>query len=136
MTKATRLLVVLSMCMLAVTTQADSLCFSPVKKKTGDIDSERPWWKPFDYRVQVDEGPVVKPAEDSSTSYEFDGNQPMVKIWLGDEVVESFHVTEEMLAEGRNCIVFKNIYETWMVVEPWQAEKLCTCETAESRSSE
>lgn len=119
----------LLMGVLAMPAQADTLCFSPVKKKRGDISSERPWWKPFDYRVQVNDGPVVKPAEDASTPYDFDSERPLVKIWLGNEIVESFYVTEDMLAEGRNCIVFKNIYETWMIVERWQAEKLCNCKS-------
>ena len=136
MTKASALFVGLLICLLVMSAQADTLCFSPVKKKTGDISSDRPWWKPFNYRIQVDDGPVVKPEDESSTSYDFDSKRPLVKIWLGEEVVESFYVTEDMLAEGRNCVVFKNIYETWMIVEKWQAEKLCTCESGESESSE
>ena len=136
MNTASTLFAGLLICLLAVSTQADTLCFSPVQKKKGDIASERPWWKPFDYRVQVDDGPVVKPEEESSTPYDFNSNRPLVKIWLGDEIIESFHVSEDMLTEGRNCIVFKNLYETWMIVERWQAEKLCSCEPVESESSD
>jgi hypothetical protein len=50
----------------------------------------------------------------------------MVIIWLGDKIVESIRVKKEWLDEGRNCIYFKNIYETWSVVEAWQAKKLCS----------
>ncbi len=120
----------LCIALLAFPAQADILCFSPVKESDREGAAfERPWWKPFDYRVQVDDGPVVKPEEDSSTAYTFYSSRPLVKIWLGDELVESFYIPEEMLAEGRNCIVFKNLYETWMLVEKWQADRLCSCGT-------
>lgn len=114
-------------CLWFTTAHADALCFSPVKKRAGDISSERPWWVPFNYQVQVDDGPVIKPSSDSSTPYEFNSESPLVKIWLGDEIVESFNVPSEWLAEGRTCIYFKNIYETWSIVDKWQAEKLCSC---------
>lgn len=123
-------------CALAAPVHAGYLCFSPVKKKKGDIATDRPWWKPFNYRVQVDDGPVVKPEADSSTSYDFDSQRPLVRIYLGDKVVESFAVSEEMLSAGRNCIYFNNLYESWSIVEDWQAEKLCMCEPAESDSDE
>lgn len=104
-----------------------TLCFSPVKEREGDRSSDRSFWQPFDYRIQVDDGPVVVPSSEASMPYEFSTETPLVKIWLGEEVVESFYVRKEWLAEGRNCIYFKNLYETWAVVDRWQAEKLCTC---------
>jgi len=106
---------------------AESLCFSPVKEKPGDKDTKRLFWQAFDYKVQVDEGPIVTPSETESTKYKLSTQKPLVKILLGERVVESFYVKPEWLAEGRNCIYFKNIYETWSVVEKWQADKLCTC---------
>ena len=134
--KTSRLFVGLLVCLFAVSVHADTLCFSPVKKKRGDISSDRPWWKPFNYRVQVDDGPVVKPEKDSSTSYGFDSERPQVKIWLGDEIVESFYVERDMLSSGRNCIHFNNLYETWRIAELWQVEKLCTCESSEVEANE
>lgn len=126
----------LSMCMFVESAAAESLCFSPVKKKRGDIASDRPWWKPFNYRIQVDDGPVIKPEEGSSTSYEFNSERPLVKIWLGDEIVESFYIERDTLTSGRNCIHFNNLYETWRIAELWQAEKLCTCEPGDVDPSE
>lgn len=105
----------------------DTLCFSPVKERVGDRSSDRSFWQSFKYRIQVDDGPVIVPSSEASTPYEFSTEKPLVKIWLGDEIVESFYVREEWLAEGRTCIYFKNQYETWSVVEKWQAEKLCKC---------
>ena len=68
MTKANILLTGLLICMLAMSTHAETLCFSPVKKKIADIASERPWWKPFNYRVQVDDGPT------SDATLDYTGN--------------------------------------------------------------
>ena len=68
------------MCMSAESAAAETLCFSPVKKKRGDIASERPWWKPFNFRIQVDDGPFIKPEKDSSASYEFNSERPMVRL--------------------------------------------------------
>ena len=105
----------------------DTLCFSPVKERDGDVSSDRSFWQPFDYRIQVDDGPIIVPSGEDSTPYDFSIKTPLVKIWLGEKIVESFYVRSDWLSEGRNCIYFKNIYETWSVVERWQAEKLCTC---------
>jgi hypothetical protein len=105
-----------------------TLCFSPVQEKEGDVASDhRSWWQPFDYRVQVDDGPVVVPSAEESTPYSYTNDEPLVKIWLGGKVVESFRIDKDWLAEGRNCIYFKNLYETWTVAEKWQAERLCSC---------
>ena len=124
-------------CLALSPAHADLLCFSPVARKTGDLASDhREWWEPFDYRVQVDDGPIVKPSADTSTPYEFDSERPLVKIWLGDEIVESFYVPEEALEDGRNCIVFKNLYETWSIVGRWAAERLCSCDSEENETSQ
>ncbi len=106
---------------------ADSICYSPVAEKKGDIGSKRGSLEPFDYKIQVDDGPVVKPASDRSTRYPFSSSNPLVKIYLGNELVESFHIPDQLLAEGRNCVWFYNLYETWSIVETWQAAKLCKC---------
>jgi hypothetical protein len=111
-----------------VSGQAGYLCFSPVKEKEGDKSTERTFWQAFDYRVQVDNGPVVVPSETKSTRYEITNDNPRVKIFLGDELVESFRIKPEWLKQGRNCIYFKKIYETWSVVEKWQADRLCGCD--------
>src|SRR5262245_26354221 len=118
----------LALCFFApVALGADKLCFSPVKERVGDVSSKRSFWQRFDYRIQVDDGPVVVPSAERSTAYEFNSEEPLVKIWLGDKVVESFRVRREWVTEGRTCIYFKNQYETWSVVEKWQAEQLCGC---------
>jgi len=106
---------------------AGTLCFSPVKEKAGDKSTERGLWQSFNYRVQIDDGPVVTPSAEASTPYAFTSQDPLVKIWLGRIVVESFRVSRSQIAEGRDCIYFKNLYETWSVVEAWQARKLCSC---------
>ena len=106
---------------------ADELCFSPVKEKKGDKSTNRSFFQSFDYKIQVDDGPIIKPSSEDSTPYEFDTDTPLVKIWLGGKIVESFRVSQEQLSEGRNCIYFKNQYETWSVAEVWQAKKLCSC---------
>ena len=106
---------------------AGTLCFSPVIERDGDKSTERSFWQSFDYKVQVDNGPVVKPNDKESTPYSYGSKIPVVKIWLGDEVIESFTVKPEWIEEGRSCIYFYNIYETWSVVESWQAKKLCSC---------
>jgi hypothetical protein len=113
--------------MFATSTQADYLCFSPVKEKNGDKSTKRSFWQAFDYKVQVDDGPIVVPSETKSTKYEITNNNPLVKIYLGKKITESFRIKPEWLKEGRNCIYFKNLYETWSVVEKWQADKLCNC---------
>lgn len=107
--------------------EAESLCFSPVKEKSGDKDTHRSFWQAFDYKVQVDDGPVIIPSETKSTKYEILTKKPLVKIILGNKVIESFHIKAEWLKEGRNCIYFENMYETWALVEKWQAKKLCSC---------
>ena len=106
---------------------AGKLCFSPVKERAGDVSSKRTLWQRFDYRIQIDDGPVVVPSAERSTPYEFTSEEPLVKIWLGDKVVESFHVRRAWVAEGRTCVYFQNQYETWSVVEQWQVERLCGC---------
>ena len=106
---------------------ADELCFSSVKEKKGDKSTKRNFFQPFDYKIQVDDGPVIKPSSESSTAHEFSSDSPMVKIWLGNKIVESFRVRKTWLQECRDCIYFKNIYETWSVVEAWHAKKLCSC---------
>ena len=107
---------------------AEHLCFSAVKEFRGDKGStKRTFWQAFDYKVQVDDGPIVVPSDSKSMKYEIYSDSPMVKIYLGDKIVESFRVKQEWLKEGRNCIYFKNRYETWSVVEKWQANKLCNC---------
>jgi len=111
----------------SVSIQAESLCFSPVKEKKGDKDTKRSFWQSFDYKVQVDNGPVITPSETTSTKYEITTDRPLVKIMLGEKVIESFYVESKWLKEGRNCIYFKNIYETWSVIEKWQLKKLCSC---------
>ena len=108
---------------------AGELCFSPVKERAGDKSTKRSFFQSFDYKVQVDDGPIIKPSSENSTPYKFNSDSPMVKIWLGGKIVESFRVSKEWLDQGRNCIYFKNLYETWSVVEQWQAEKLCSCTT-------
>jgi len=112
---------------IASTSLAESLCFGPVREKTGDKDTKRSFWQPFDYKVQVDDGPIIVPSETDSTKYPISTQRPFVKIFLGDKVVESFYVEQEWIAQGRNCIYFKNLYETWSVVDQWQAGKLCGC---------
>lgn len=107
--------------------QAEILCFSEVKEKKGDKGTKRLSGQPFDYKVQVDKGPIITPSESESTTYKISTDRPLVKIILGNKVIESFYVKNEWLREGRNCIYFKNLYETWSVVEKWQADKLCTC---------
>ena len=116
-----------SVSVLAMQVRAETLCFSPVREKAGDKSTTRTWSQPFDYQVQIDDGPVIKPSADKSTSYEFRSNDPYVKIWLGDRVVESFRVPRAQIIEGRDCIYFKNLYETWSVVETRQAKKFCSC---------
>ncbi len=114
--------------MFASTTHAEYLCFSPVKEnKIEKGSTKRSFGQAFDYKVQVDDGPVVIPSETESTKYEITSDNPMVKIYLGDKIVESFRVKHEWLQKGRNCIYFKNLYETWSIVEKWQADKLCGC---------
>jgi hypothetical protein len=112
--------------------RADVLCFSPVKEKGGDKATKRRWWQPFDYRVQVDKGPLVRPRAEESTPYTHGSKDPEVKIWLGDKIVESFRISSESIEQGRNCVYFKNSYETWSVVEAWQAKKLCSCRNGET----
>ncbi len=112
---------------------ADTLCFSPVAKKSGDISSDRPWWVRFDYRIQVDNGPVIKPSPEDSTPYDFSTDSPLVKIWLGDDIKESFRVTREALADGRYCIYFNNLYESWSIAEKWQVDKLCSCQDSQAK---
>ena len=115
------------MVLIAFPVNAGELCFSPVKERKGDKSTKRSFFQPFDYKIQVDDGPVIKPSSEGSTSYEFSSDSPMVKIWLGDKIVESFRVRKEWIEKGRNCIYFQNMYETWSVVEAWQAKKLCSC---------
>lgn len=122
-----KLVHVLVLFCLTSASHAESLYFSPVKEKPGDKDTKRSFWQAFDYKVQVDDGPIITPSETNSTKYTISTQKPLVKVFLGKKVVESFYVEPEWLAEGRNCIYFKNIYETWSVVEKWQAKKLCTC---------
>ena len=122
-----KFLILILLILISSQVKAGELCFSPVKERKGDKSTKRSFFQPFDYRIQVDDGPVVKPSSESSTSYEFSSDSPMVKIYLGDKIVESFRVRKEWLEEGRNCIYFKNMYETWSVVEAWQAKKLCSC---------
>jgi hypothetical protein len=118
----------LTLCFFApVALGAGTLCFSPVKERVGDVSSNRSFWQRFDYRIQIDDGPVVVPAADGSTPYQFASEEPLVKIWLGKKVVESFRVRRAWVEEGRTCIYFQNQYETWSVVEQWQAERLCGC---------
>lgn len=112
---------------IPVLSNADALCFSPVKEKEGDKSTKRSFLQSFDYQVQVDSGPIIKPSETESTKYEIATKSPLVKIILSGDVVESFYVKSEWLEQGRNCIYFKNLYETWSVVEKWQAKKLCKC---------
>jgi hypothetical protein len=107
--------------------QADFLCFSPVKENKGDKNTKRSFWQSFDYKVQVDDGPIIVPSKNEGTMYETSSKSPLVKIYLGGKITESFRVKPEWLKEGRNCIYFKNLYETWSVVEKWQADKLCKC---------
>ena len=107
---------------------SETLCFSPVKEKKGDKSTDRGAFQSFDYKVQVNDGPIIVPSENSSTSYEYFGSNPLVKIWLGNKIFKSFEVKQEWLEEGRTCIYFKNLYETWSVVEKWQAKKLCSCQ--------
>ena len=122
-----KFIILILLILISSQVKAGELCFSPVKERKGDKSTKRSFFQPFDYRIQVDDGPVVKPSSESSTSYEFSSDSPMVKIYLGDKIVESFRVRKEWLEEGRNCIYFKNMYETWSVVEAWQAKKLCSC---------
>ena len=105
-----------------------SLCFSPVKEKEGDFDSKhRSWGQSFDYRVQVDNGPLVVPSSEAGTTYNYSSDSPLVKIWLGEKIVESFYVKEEWLAEGKSCIYFMNLYETWLVRKRTQLGTFCGC---------
>lgn len=113
--------------MLSANAYAQQLCFSPVKEKHGDRSSSRSRMQPFDYKVQVDSGAAIKPGSEGSTPYAFNSAEPLVKIWLGDRIVESFRVSRAWLDEGRNCIYFNSFYETWSVAETWQAKKLCSC---------
>ena len=124
MNKFTTILLIFLISLPAI---AGELCFSPVKEREGDKSTKRSFLQPFDYKIQVDDGPVIKPSSESSTPYQFVTDSPMVKIWLGGRVVESFRVPKERLNEGRNCIYFKDLYETWSIVEVWQAKKLCSC---------
>ena len=121
------ILILLMLLLISATVIADELCFSPVKEKKGDKSTKRKFFQSFDYKIQVDDGPIIKPSSEDSTSYEFHTDSPVVKIWLSGKVVESFRVSKDLLSEGRNCIYFKNMYETWSVVEAWQAKKLCSC---------
>lgn len=116
--------------MLSANACAQQLCFSPVKEKRGDRSPNRSRMQPFDYKIQVDSGAAIRPGSEGSTPYAFSSAEPLVKIWLGNRIVESFRVSRAQLDEGRNCIYFNNFYETWSVAEAWQAKKLCSCSGA------
>ncbi len=123
-----KLLTILILVLVMPSAFSATLCFSPVKEKKGDIDSKhRSWWQSFDYRVQVDDGSVIVPSSEASSTYDYTSESPLVKIWLGDKIVESFYIKREWLAEGKSCIYFKNIYETWSVTKRTQAGSFCGC---------
>jgi frataxin-like iron-binding protein CyaY len=122
-----KFVIILLTVVMAFPAIAGELCFSPVKEREGDKSTKRSFFQSFDYKIQVDDGPVIKPSSENSTPYIVDTDSPLVKIWLGGKVVETFRVQNVWLDEGRNCIFFKNLYETWSVVEAWQAKKLCSC---------
>jgi hypothetical protein len=114
--------------LMANSAHGSSLCFGPVKEKKGDVASEhRSFSQPFDYRVQVGNGAAVTPSSEGSTRFQFSSAEPLVKIWLGGKVVDSFRMKKQWLTDGRNCIYFEDLYETWIVAEKWQARLLCKC---------
>jgi hypothetical protein len=104
-----KFIIILLAVLISSSALAGELCFSPVKERKGDKSTKRSFFQSFDYKIQVDDGPVIKPPSESSTPYRFVTDSPMVKIWLGGKIVESFRVPQKWLNEGRNCIYFKNL---------------------------
>lgn len=113
---------------------ADSheICFSPVSKRHGERGVPIEPGKPhiFDYSIQLDDGPVIKPSSTQSTSYKYTTEEPMMKIYNAGKLVASFKIHKSLIQEGRNCVLFNNFYETWQIAEKWQAKKLCGCDDA------
>lgn len=81
------------------------LCFGPVKEKKGDKSNKPSFFQCFECKIQVDDGPKLTPPSKGSTPYPFNSESPIVKIWLGGKVVESFQVSKDMLEQGRDCIL-------------------------------
>jgi hypothetical protein len=88
-------LIVLTILSISIPVIAGELCFSPVKEKKGDKSTKRSFFQSFDYKIQVDDGPIITPSSEDSTPYGFDTDTPLVKIWLGGKIVESFRVTKK-----------------------------------------
>ena len=80
------------------------------------------------FGVQVDNGPVVGTQEEASTSYDFNSERPLVKIW-SYRLKQLIYFTEEMLASGQNCVVFNHVNKTWTIAERPEEKKLCNCES-------
>jgi hypothetical protein len=85
-----KIITLLALLMYMTSAQVDHLCFSPVKEKKGDKNTNRSFWQAFNYKVQVDNGPIVVPSEAKSTKYEFTNNTHLVKIYLGEKYLNPF----------------------------------------------
>ena len=108
------------------------ICFSPVAERHGEIGVPIEKGQPhiFDYSIQLDNGPIIKPSSTQSTSYKYTTEEPMVKIYNAGKLVASFKIHKSFIQEGRNCVLFSNFYETWQIAEKWQAKIFCGCDDA------
>ena len=110
-------------------------CISKVSKKVGEtgVPVKRgvtPLDNVFDYKVQINDGPIMKTSNTVSTKYASLAidTEHIVKIYNGSNIVESFKFNYQSYETNSVCLWFYNFYETWSLKDYKYSSTLCSCE--------
>jgi len=101
--------------------------FSEVDREPG-IGGRRPR-RTYAFAVRFDDGPRVSVPTSAPTSVSLTTGQPhLVRIFDGDELIESFHFTFEARKSSRLCLTYVDFYQTWRLEPAPRRAKWCRCE--------
>ena len=122
-------LVICSLLLFANICHADNkLCVSSAKESI-KRDFFMPPNKPFDFAVQVDDGPIIKTKRESGFVYPVKNGKDkhLVKVYNEGKVESSFKFSFSQYGANELCMWFKPYYETWSLWKLKDSRHLCDC---------
>ena len=84
---------------------------------------------PFDYSIQVGEGPNIKTNQNKGFIYPIESkeNRYLVKVYNANKLKSSFWLSFEEYETSELCLWFNSLYETWSVWALEKSKHLCDC---------
>ena len=109
------------------------LCVSAVAKSSKTIWAEEHGQtpvRPFQYSVQIDDGPIIETDSAKGFEYPIVGPNPrrLIKIRNAGTLAESFWVNFEKFDSAQLCLWFNSLYRTWSIWTLEESRHICACQ--------